>query len=256
MDHPLPDENWPILAPSALPYLEGVSQVPRPMTRADMEIVRDEFVRSAVLGQAAGFDMLELHMAHGYLLASFISPLTNQRDDDYGGTLENRLRFPLEVLAAVRAVWPAEKPLSVRISASDWAEGGLADDELVALAAALKSGGADLIDVSSGQTVPWQRPVYGRMWQTPFADRIRNEVGIATMAVGNIFDADHVNSIIASGRADLCALARPHLANPAWTLEAAAQQGHAEQWWPEPYLSGKSQLERNLQRLAQAEGRA
>ena len=256
MDHPLPGDNWPILAPSALPYLEGVSQVPRPMTRADMEIVRDEFVRSALLGQAAGFDMLELHMAHGYLLASFISPLTNRRDDDYGGTLDNRLRFPLEVLAAVRAVWPPEKPLSVRISASDWAEGGLADDELVALAAALKSGGADLIDVSSGQTVPWQRPVYGRMWQTPFADRIRNEVGIATMAVGNIFDADHVNSIIASGRADLCALARPHLANPAWTLEAAAQQGHVEQWWPEPYLSGKSQLERNLQRLAQAEGRA
>jgi anthraniloyl-CoA monooxygenase len=167
------------------------------------------------------------------------------------------MRFPLEVLSAVRAAWPADKPLSVRISASDWAEGGLDEDELVTLAAALKSAGADLIDVSSGQTVPWQRPVYGRMWQTPFADRIRNEVGIATIAVGNIFEADHVNSIIASGRADLCALARPHLANPSWTLEAAARQGYAGQWWPDPYLSGKSQLERNEQRAAaQAQGQA
>jgi 2,4-dienoyl-CoA reductase-like NADH-dependent reductase (Old Yellow Enzyme family) len=183
MDRPLATGNWPICAPSPLPYLEGVNQVPVPMTRSDMDRVRDEFVRSAELGNEAGFDMLELHMAHGYLLASFISPLTNLRDDEYGGPLANRLRFPLEVLAAVRAAWPAEKPLSVRISASDWAEGGLAEDELVALAAAMKAGGADLIDVSSGQTVPWQQPVYGRMWQTPFADRIRNEVGIATIAV-------------------------------------------------------------------------
>jgi anthraniloyl-CoA monooxygenase len=158
------------------------------------------------------------------------------------------------VLSAVRAAWPAHKPLSVRISACDWAEGGLSEDELVELAAALKAAGADLIDVSSGQTVPWQQPVYGRMWQTPFSDRIRNEVGIATMAVGNIFEPDHVNSIIASGRADLCALARPHLANPSWTLEAAAQQGYAAQWWPDPYLSAKSQLERNLQRAAQSAG--
>ena len=254
MDRPLPAGNWPICAPSPLPYFEGVSQVPVPMTRADMDRVRDEFVRAAILGTEAGFDMLELHMAHGYLLASFISPLTNRRDDEYGGSLANRLRFPLEVLTAVRAAWPAEKPLSVRISASDWAEGGLDEDDLVALAAALKAGGADAIDVSSGQTVPWQQPVYGRMWQTPFADRVRNEVGITTIAVGNIFEADHVNSIIASGRADLCALARPHLANPAWTLEAAARQGYAEQWWPEPYLSGKSQLERNQQRAAQAAG--
>ena len=254
MDRPLAAGNWPICAPSPLPYFEGVSQVPEPMTRADMDRVRDEFVRATVLGREAGFDMLELHMAHGYLLASFISPLTNLRDDEYGGTLANRMRFPLEVLAAVRAAWPADKPLSVRISACDWADGGLEEDELVALAAALKAGGADVIDVSSGQTVPWQRPVYGRMWQTPFADRIRNEVGIATIAVGNIFDADHVNSIIASGRADLCALARPHLANPSWTLEAAARQGYTEQWWPEPYLSGKTQLERNQQRAAEAAG--
>jgi anthraniloyl-CoA monooxygenase len=257
MDRPLAEGNWPVLAPSPLPYLEGVSQVPQPMSRADMDRVRDEFVRSTILGREAGFDMLELHMAHGYLLASFISPLTNRRDDAYGGPLANRMRFPLEVLSAVRAAWPADKPLSVRISASDWAEGGLDEDELVTLAAALKSAGADLIDVSSGQTVPWQRPVYGRMWQTPFADRIRNEVGIATIAVGNIFEADHVNSIIASGRADLCALARPHLANPSWTLEAAARQGYAGQWWPDPYLSGKSQLERNEQRAAaQAQGQA
>jgi anthraniloyl-CoA monooxygenase len=253
MDYPLPAGNWPVHAPSPLPYFDGVSQVPRVMNRADMDRVRDEFVRSTLLGLEAGFDMLELHMAHGYLLASFISPLTNRREDEYGGPLANRLRFPLEVLAAVRAVWPQHKPLSVRISASDWAEGGLSEDELVELAAALKAAGADLIDVSSGQTVPWQQPVYGRMWQTPFADRIRNEVGIATMAVGNIFEADHINSIIASGRADLCAIARPHLANPAWTLEAAARQGYAEQWWPDPYLSGKAQLERNQQRAAQAQ---
>jgi anthraniloyl-CoA monooxygenase len=254
MDHPLMEGNWPLCAPSPLPYLEGLSQVPHAMVRADMERIRDEFVRSTLLGEEGGFDMLELHMAHGYLLASFISPLTNRREDVYGGPLENRLRFPLEVLRAVRAVWPAHKPLSVRISASDWAEGGLSEDELVELATALKTAGADLIDVSSGQTVPWQQPVYGRMWQTPFADRIRNEVGIATMAVGNIFEPDHVNSIIASGRADLCALARPHLANPSWTLEAAAQQGYAAQWWPDPYLSGKSQLERNRARAAQATG--
>jgi anthraniloyl-CoA monooxygenase len=254
MDRPLAGGNWRICAPSPLPYFEGVSQVPEPMTRADMDRVRDEFVRAAMLGHEAGFDMLELHMAHGYLLASFISPLTNKRDDAYGGALANRMRFPLEVLAAVRAAWPADKPLSVRISACDWADGGLDEDDLIAVAAAIKAVGADLIDVSSGQTVPWQEPVYGRMWQTPFADRIRNEVGIATIAVGNIFDADHVNSIIASGRADLCALARPHLANPSWTLEAAARQGYTEQWWPEPYLSGKSQLERNQQRAAEAAG--
>jgi anthraniloyl-CoA monooxygenase len=161
------------------------------------------------------------------------------------------MRFPLEVLEAVRTAWPAEKPLSVRISATDWAEGGLSDEELLVMARAFKTVGVDLIDVSTGQTVPWQKPVYGRMWQTPFADKVRNEIGIATLAVGNIYDPDHVNSIIAAGRADLCAIARPHLANPAWTLEAAARQGYEEQWWPQQYLSGKAQLERNLQRAAQ-----
>jgi anthraniloyl-CoA monooxygenase len=251
MDHPLPGGNWPLLAPSPLPYFEGISQPPIEMTRADMDQVRDAFVRATQFGLQAGFDMLELHMAHGYLLASFLSPLTNHRTDQYGGGIENRLRFPLEVLRSVRAQWPADKPLSVRISATDWMDGGLSDDDALTMVGAFRTAGIDLIDVSTGQTVPDQKPLYGRMWQTPFADRIRNELGIATMAVGNIYEADHVNSIIASGRADLCAIARPHLANPAWTLEAAARQGYRPQWWPKQYLSGKAQLERNLQRAAQ-----
>jgi anthraniloyl-CoA monooxygenase len=189
-------------------------------------------------------------MAHGYLLASFLSPLTNTRTDEYGGSIENRMRFPLEVLQAVRREWPADRPLSVRISATDWAPGGLDDTDLLMLVRAFAAAGMDLVDVSTGQTVPEQKPLYGRMWQTPFADKLRNELGIATMAVGNIYEPDHVNSIIAAGRADLCAIARPHLADPAWTLHAAAQQGYAAQWWPSQYLSGKAQLERNLQRLA------
>jgi anthraniloyl-CoA monooxygenase len=251
-DHPLAEGNWPLLAPSPMPYLEGISQLPIEMDRADMDKVRDEFVRATRLGAQAGFDMLELHMAHGYLLASFLSPLTNLRADEYGGSVENRLRFPLEMLNAARAAWPADRPLSVRLSATDWADGGLNEADLVAIVRAFKDAGTDLIDVSSGQTVPWQKPVYGRMYQTPFADKIRNEIGIATMAVGNIFEPDHVNSIIAAGRADLCAIARPHLANPAWTIEAAARQGYTSQWWPNQYLSGKDQLERNLKRAAQA----
>jgi anthraniloyl-CoA monooxygenase len=253
-DHPLAADNWTIYSPSAEPYLEGVSQTPQPMTRADMDKVRDDFVRAARFGEAAGFDMLELHMAHGYLLASFLSPLTNRRTDEYGGSIENRLRFALEVFAAVRAAWPEEKPISVRISATDWAPGGLSEEDALQIARAMKGAGADIIDVSTGQTVAVQTPVYGRMWQTPFADRIRNEVGIATIAVGSVYEPDHVNSIVAAGRADLCAIARPHLANSAWTLEAAAQQGYAAQWWPQPYRSAKNQLERNLQRAAQVAG--
>jgi anthraniloyl-CoA monooxygenase len=215
-----------------------------------METVKNDFVRAATLGAEAGFDMLELHMAHGYLLASFLSPLTNIRSDEYGGSVENRLKFPLQVLRAVRAAWPADKPLSVRISACDWAEGGLREADAIVIAKALAAAGADILDISSGQTVATQQPVYGRMWQTPLADLVRNLGGVPTIAVGNIYEADHVNSIIAAGRADLCAIARPHLANPSWTLAAAAAQGYAEQWWPEPYQSAKNQLERAAARAA------
>jgi anthraniloyl-CoA monooxygenase len=253
-DYPLPADNWPIIAASPLPYIEGVSQVPRQASEADIAEITSQFVTAAQLGLQAGFDMIELHMAHGYLLASFLSPLTNQRTDRYGGTVGNRVRFPTEVVRAVRAVMPAGMPLSVRISASDWAQGGLCDEDLIAIARALHEAGADLLDVSTGQTVPWQKPVYGRMYQTPFSDFIRNTLKIPTIAVGNIYEADHVNSIIASGRADLCAVARPHLANPSWTLQAAAQLQHSQQWWPQQYLSGKSQLERNLQRAALLSG--
>ena len=250
IDHPLAAGNWPVLSASPIPYMDGVSQVPREMSRAVMDEVTAAFAAAAQRGASAGFDMLELHMAHGYLLASFLSPLTNRRTDAYGGDVRGRLRYPLEVLEAVRAAWPGERPISVRVSACDWAAHGISEEDLVAVAAALKSGGADLIDVSSGQTVAWQRPVYGRMYQTPFSDLVRNVVGISTLAVGNIYEPDHVNTIIAAGRADLCALARPHLANPSWTLQAAAGEKYADQWWPEPYRAGKDQLERNLQRAA------
>jgi anthraniloyl-CoA monooxygenase len=253
-DRPLLAGNWPTLAASPLPYLEGISMPPREMTRADMDRVRGEFVQSARYAAEAGFDMLELHMAHGYLLASFLSPLTNRRSDEYGGAIANRLRYPLEILAAVRATWPSDKPLSVRLSCSDWAAGGLSEDELIGIGRAMAGAGADILDLSSGQTVPWQKPVYGRMWQTPFSDLVRNVAGVPTIAVGNIFEADHVNSIIASGRADLCALARPHLADPSWTLRAAAEQHFGGQWWPPQYQSARRQLERNLERAAQMTG--
>jgi anthraniloyl-CoA monooxygenase len=253
-DEPLPadgsDRNWPLIAPSPIAYGPR-NQIPRPMTHDDMERVKADFVRAAQWGAQCGFDWLELHCAHGYLLSSFICPLTNRRTDRYGGSLENRCRFPLEVFAAMRAVWPAERPMSVRISAHDWAPGGNTPDDAVAIAAMFKAAGVDLMDVSSGQTTRAAQPVYGRMYQTPFADRIRNEVGIATMAVGAIFEPDHVNSIIMAGRADLCALARPHLADPYWTLHAAAQLGYRDMPWPEQYQSGKEQLERNLARAAQ-----
>ncbi len=249
-DMPLPAGNWPLLGPSAIPYGPD-NQVPRAMTRADMDRVCDDFVRAARGGADAGFDWLELHCAHGYLLSAFICPLTNRRDDEYGGPLANRCRYPLEVFRAVRDVWPAERPMSVRISAHDWAEGGNTPDDAVEIARLFRAAGADLIDVSSGQTTRLAQPVYGRMYQTPFADRIRNEVGIATMAVGAIFEPDHVNSILMAGRADLCALGRPHLADPYWTLHAAAQLGVADAPWPVQYLSGRAQLERNLARAAQ-----
>jgi anthraniloyl-CoA monooxygenase len=210
--------------------------------------VTADFVRAARYAAEAGFDWLELHCAHGYLLSSFISPLTNRRGDAYGGSLANRLRYPLEVFAAVRAVWPQSLPMSVRISAHDWVEGGITPDDAVQIARAFKDAGADLIDCSSGQVSVHQKPTYGRMYQTPFADRIRNEVGIATIAVGAISEADHVNSIIAAGRADLCAVARPHLANPAWTLAEAAKIGFTAIDWPRQYRTAKPQMEANFQR--------
>ena len=249
-DEPLAKGNWPLVAPSAIAYGPR-NQVPRAMTRPDMERVTAEFARAACWGAECEFDWLELHCAHGYLLSAFLCPLTNLRTDEYGGSLENRLRYPLEVFGALREVWPADKPMSVRISAHDWAPGGNTADDAVVMARAFKEAGADLIDVSSGQTTRVASPVYGRMYQTPFADRIRNEVGIAAMAVGAIFEPDHVNSILMAGRADLCALARPHLADPYWTLHAAAALGYPDVEWPVQYLQGKAQLERNLARAAQ-----
>ena len=247
-DQPLEDGNWPLISASPQQYLPGVSQTARAMTRADMDRVCAEFCASTQAAASIGVDWLELHCAHGYLLSSFISPLTNQREDTYGGSLENRLRYPLEVFAAVRAVWPQERPMSVRISATDWVEGGITPDDAVEIARAFKAAGADLIDCSSGQVSKQEKPVYGRMFQTPFADRIRQEAGIATMAVGAISEADHVNSIIAAGRADLCAVARPHLANPAWTLTEAAKIGYQAQPWPVQYASAKGQMQANFQR--------
>ena len=250
-DLPLPAGNWPLLSASPQQFLDGVSDWSRAMTREDMQRVTADFVASTQRGIEAGFDWLELHCAHGYLLSAFLSPLTNQRTDEYGGPLAHRLRWPLEVFTAMRAAWPAHLPMSVRISAHDWVEGGNTPQDAIAIARAFKAAGADLIDVSSGQVSKLQKPVYGRMYQTPFAEAIRNEVGIATMAVGAISEADHVNSIIAAGRADLCAIARPHLASPAWTLLEAARIGHTSGVgadWPKQYLSGKSQLERNLER--------
>jgi len=248
IDLPLESGNWPLVSASPRQYLDGVSDWSRAMTRADMDRVRDDFVRATGHAVEAGFDWLELHCAHGYLLSSFISPLTNQRTDAYGGSLANRLRYPLEVFAAVRAAWPQDRPMSVRISAHDWVEGGITPDDAVEIARAFKAAGADLIDCSSGQVSKREEPVFGRMFQTPFADRIRNEAGIATIAVGAISEADHVNSIIAAGRADLCAIARPHLANPAWTLLESAKIGYTEIEWPKQYRAAKSQLERNLER--------
>ncbi len=248
IDQPLQSGDWSLIAASETQYLDGVSQIAREMTRNDMRRVTDEFVQAAHRGVAAGFDWLELHFAHGYLLSSFLSPLTNRRLDAYGGDIAARAKFPLEVFAAVRTVWPADLPISVRISAHDWASGGNTDDDAVAIAELFRDAGADLIDVSAGQVVTRELPVYGRLWQTPFADRVRQEAGIATIAVGAITDADQANGIIASGRADLVAIGRPHLANPAWTLMEAAKYGYAGATWPVQYLAGKSQLDRLIER--------
>jgi anthraniloyl-CoA monooxygenase len=255
MDQPLAADNWPLIAAADLAWTEGNAQ-PRAMSRADMDTVREQFVAATRMAVDAGFDMVELHAAHGYLLSGFITPLHNRRTDDYGGSLDNRLRYPLEVFAAMRAAWPAERPMSVRISATDWmADAGVTPDEAVLIARAFAEAGADLIDVSAGQTWAEAQPVYGRMFQTPFADKIRNEAKLATMAVGNIYEPDHVNAILAAGRADLVALARPHLVDPYWTLHAAAACDYRGVHVPAPYLNGQTQLTRNLKRAAEmAEG--
>lgn len=253
MDEPLDTGNWPLIAASNVPW-STANQIPRPMTRADMDVVRDQFVAATRMAIEAGFDMIEMHAAHGYLLSSFITPLQNTRTDEYGGSLENRLRFPLEVFAAMRAAWPSERPMSVRISATDWmGDMGVTPDEAVEIAQAFHEAGADLIDVSAGQTWADCKPVYGRMFQTPFADQIRNEARVSTMAVGNIFETDHANSILAAGRADLVALGRPHLIDPMWTLRAAAQHDYRGVKVPPNYLGGMSQLARNLKRAAEQE---
>jgi anthraniloyl-CoA monooxygenase len=246
-DEPLEHGAWETIGPSAAPWGEQ-SAVPREMTPAMMDAVREEFVRATTMAIACDFDMLELHCAHGYLLSSFITPLSNRRTDRYGGSLENRLRYPLEVFTAMRDAWPADRPMSVRISATDWVEGGVHPEEAVDIARAFTSAGADIIHVSAGQTSTDARPVYGRMFQTPLSDQIRNEAGIATIAVGNITDADQVNNIIAAGRADLVALGRPHLHDPHWTLRAAASLGYTGLSWPPQYRSGGEQLLRQMAR--------
>ena len=247
VNKPLQSDNWDLLSASAIAYDQD-SATPAAITREQMDTIRDAFVAATQRADQAGFDCIELQAAHGYLLSSFISPLTNQRTDEFGGSLENRMKFPLEVFTAMRAVWPEKKPMFVRISSTDWAEGGTTVDEAVEIARLFKAAGADLIDVSSGEVVKAQKPIYGRMFQTPFADRVRNEAGIATMAVGAILEADHANSIIAAGRADLCALSRGFLANPNWPLHEAAKLGYHQVAWPKQYQWGQDWLERNENR--------
>ena len=251
IDKPVETDSWSLISASPEQYLAGVSQTSREMTREDMDRVKQDFIDSTKAAEVAGFDWLELHAAHGYLLSSFISPITNRRSDEYGGSLENRMKYPLEIFTAVREVWPVGKPISVRISAHDWTEGGITPQDAVEIAKAFKAAGADLIDCSSGQVTKKEKPVFGRMFQTPFADQIRNEAGIATIAVGAIFEADNVNTIIAAGRADLCAVARMHLVNPAWTLLEAAKIGYKNVTWPKQYISAKVQIERNIEREKQ-----
>jgi anthraniloyl-CoA monooxygenase len=244
MDAPLKEANWPVVAASGVPW-SARNQLPKAMDRADMDRVRDQFVAATQMAERAGFDMIELHCAHGYLLSSFITPLTNHRSDENGGPLKNRMRYPLEVFRAVRAVWPEGKPISVRISANDWVgEDGIEPEDAVEIARLLQSAGVDICNVSAGQTSIRARPVYGRMFQTPFSDRIRNESGMATMAVGNIYEPDHVNSILMAGRADLVCLGRPHLSDPYWTLRVAARFGDKGETWPAPYYAGRDQLSR------------
>ncbi len=246
---PLDEGNWEIISPSPIKYRPD-SQVPRAMTRRDLDEVRAQFVRSAELGDQAGFDWLELHYAHGYLMSSFLTPLANQRSDEYGGSLENRMRYPLEVFDAVRSVWPEHKPMSVRISATDWVEGAFDGDDAVAFAHSLKEHGCDIIDVSTGQTSIYAAPEYGRLYQTPFSDRIRNEVGIPTMTVGAVSSIDDIHNILVAGRADLCVMARPHLVDPYWTLNAAIDLAYPDHPFPNQYLSGLTARRREQEPVA------
>ncbi|MGC1495758.1 MAG: bifunctional salicylyl-CoA 5-hydroxylase/oxidoreductase [Sulfitobacter sp.] len=251
MDQPLSDGNWSLLSASAIPWSDNNAQ-PKAMDRTEMDVVKAAFVSATQMAAKAGFDMIELHAAHGYLISSFISPLSNERKDEYGGSLENRMRYPLEIFSAMRAVWPENKPMSVRISANDWAgDDGVTPEDAVNIATMFEAAGADIIDVSAGQTSTQGKPVYGRMFQTPFSDRIRNEAGIKTMAVGNIYEADHVNSILMAGRADLVCIARPHLADPYWTLHAATGLGDRQEHWPLPYDAGRDQAWRLADRDAE-----
>ena len=238
IDQPLPEGAWEVIAPSVLPYLEH-SRAPREMTGEDMDRVEADFVNAVANAVTAGFDMLELHAAHGYLLSSFISPCTNRRTDEYGGDIENRARYPLRILRAVRRAWPAERPVSVRISATDWTSDGLSDRDLLAFVRLLKENGADVINVSTGQVVSHEDPVYGRMYQAPFADLVRNETDIATIVAGNITSADQANTLVAAGRTDMVALARPIMNEPQLVLNAAARYSYTAQHWPEQYGAGK-----------------
>jgi len=248
MDQPKDADNWPIYSASPIPYIKGTSDIPEELTRTKMIEIRDNFVAAAKRGDMAGFDMLEMHAAHGYLLASFLSPLTNKRTDKYGGVVENRLRYPLEVFEAMRAVWPEEKPMSVRLSASDWAEGGMSRNDIAEIAKAFKAAGVDIIHASSGETVKWQKPVWGRMWQTPFAEHIKHSAGIPTIAVGDITLPGQINTIIADERADLCALGRPHLNDAFFTRKAAGHCGAKNQNWPAQLYSGNYQLYREAEK--------
>lgn len=248
MDAPLDHGNWDLISASAIPWSVD-NATPREMTRDDMDAVKAQFVASTRMAARCGFDMIELHAAHGYLISSFISPVSNVRTDAYGGSLENRMRYPIEVFAAMRAAWPLDRPLSVRISATDWVgQDGVTPEEAVEIARLFRDAGADIIDVSAGQTSVDARPQYGRMFQTPFSNRIRNDLNMPTMAVGNIYETDHVNSILLAGRADLVCLARPHLSDPYWTLHAGVELGDQDIQWPLPYLAGRDQAYRLRER--------
>jgi anthraniloyl-CoA monooxygenase len=255
MDKPLLKDNWELISASPIPWSPD-NATPREMSRADMDIVTADFISATKMAERAGFDMIELHAAHGYLISSFISPLSNKRIDEYGGSLENRMRYPLEVIQEMRSAWPKDKPLGVRISAHDWVEGdGVTPDEAVKISKLFFVAGADIIDVSAGQTSIDAKPVYGRMFQTPFSDRIRNEAGLKTMAVGNIYEADHANSILMAGRADLVCIARGHLSDPYWTLRKGAEIGDRHSEWPLPYEAGRDQLWRLSDRNVEAIGK-